>query len=200
MNAFTAASPKQRLTRSSWSRKVFSFFWGAPLLIWQGAFFFAPLVFLVVLDLLERAKFPRSARRDAKELDQDPNDGLCVERLSAIRCALRLLFADHERSRLSLCLFCRLPALDAGSAVCDLFAYCPLLHLLPRPSLHVANDAWPTWRGEQSSRFGWNACADHDRQFFRRHGRLCDADVTARLPASCAEPFVCGQAARRGRA
>ena len=49
MNAFTVASPKQRVARSSWRRKVFSFFWGAPLLIWQGAFFFAPLIFLIVL-------------------------------------------------------------------------------------------------------------------------------------------------------
>ena len=49
MNAVTVASPKQRVARSSWRRKVFSFFWGAPLLIWQGAFFFAPLIFLIVL-------------------------------------------------------------------------------------------------------------------------------------------------------
>ena len=48
MNGFSV-SPKQRPISSNWGRKVFSVFWGAPLLVWQGAFFFAPFAFLVVL-------------------------------------------------------------------------------------------------------------------------------------------------------
>ena len=154
MNAFMVASRNQRVARSSWRGKVFSFFWGAPLLIWQGAFFFAPLIFLIVLTFWSVRKLPRSTRRDPEELDQDPHDGICVERLSAIRRALRLLFTDHDCGRLSFRLFCRLPALDAGSAVRDLPAYRPLLHLVSRARLHVANDAWPTRRSEQSSRRG----------------------------------------------
>ena len=52
---------------------------GGSLAHLAGSLFLCPARLSDRAHLLERAKFPRSTRCDAQELDQDPHDGLCLE-------------------------------------------------------------------------------------------------------------------------